>query len=275
MRVAFVAHSLLLAALLVGAGCTQNPYMAASQNQTLQQQQVALQQRAQELQSRATTLDADNQELQSMLAQSRQHGKLLEDQVVALRDQLSTASSQLAQAREDKQVTDKQVESLSASTKRRGGAIITANSSLRRELPSINLPGVETRQDGDVVRIELPAAQLFQPGSAQLSSQAGTFVNTVAAEITRVYPDQLIGVEGHTDPDTVRSQGFADNQQLSAARALAVYQLLTTQGRLPPSQLFTVGHAANHPVVSNATPSGRERNNRVELVIYPERARKQ
>ena len=275
MRVAYAAHSLWLVALLIAAGCNQNPYMLASQNQTLQQQQLAVQQRAQELQSRATTLDADNQELQTLLAQSRQQGKLLEDQLIAVRDQLSTASAQLAQVREDKQHTEKQVESLSASTRRRGGAIITANSSLRRELPSINLPGVETRQDGDVVRIELPAAQLFQPGSAQLSAQAGTFVNTVAAELIRVYPDQLIGVEGHTDADTVRSPGIADNQQLSAARALAVYQLLTTQGRIPPSQLFTVGHAGNHPVVSNATPSGKERNNRVELVVYPERARKQ
>ena len=112
------------------------------------------------------------------------------------------------------------------------------------------------------------------PGFARWQQAPGN-MPVYGFEIVRVYPDQLIGVEGHTDVDTVRSAGFADNQQLSAARALAVYQLLTTQGRLPQSQLFTVGHAGNHPVVSNATPSGKERNNRVELVIYPERARKQ
>ena len=33
---------------------------------------------------------------------------------------------------------------------------------------------------------------------------------------------------------------------------------------------FVVGHGSNHPVVSNATPAGKERNRRVELVVYPE-----
>ena len=44
-----------------------------------------------------------------------------------------------------------------ASMRRRSGAKITANNSLQRTLPAINLPGIEVRNDGDVVRIELPA----------------------------------------------------------------------------------------------------------------------
>jgi outer membrane protein OmpA-like peptidoglycan-associated protein len=34
--------------------------------------------------------------------------------------------------------------------------------------------------------------------------------------------------------------------------------------------MFVAGHGGNHPVVSNATAAGRERNRRIELVIYPE-----
>jgi outer membrane protein OmpA-like peptidoglycan-associated protein len=52
---------------------------------------------------------------------------------------------------------------------------------------------------------------------------------------------------------------------------MAVYDVLVSQGRASPKQLFVVGHGANHPVVSNATAEGRRRNRRVELVIYPER----
>jgi outer membrane protein OmpA-like peptidoglycan-associated protein len=35
--------------------------------------------------------------------------------------------------------------------------------------------------------------------------------------------------------------------------------------------LFVVGHGANHPAVSNGTSAGKERNRRVELVVYPDR----
>jgi outer membrane protein OmpA-like peptidoglycan-associated protein len=44
------------------------------------------------------------------------------------------------------------------------------------------------------------------------------------------------------------------------------------QSQINPAQLFLAGHGPNHPVVSNATPAGKDRNRRVELVIYPERA---
>ena len=52
---------------------------------------------------------------------------------------------------------------------------------------------------------------------------------------------------------------------------MAVYEELTSRMRMRPDQLFVVGHGSNHPVVSNATAEGKQRNRRVELVIYPER----
>jgi chemotaxis protein MotB len=270
MRVAAAARSLSLG-LLALAGCTQNPYLLQSKNQNLQQQQVALEQRNQELQTRASTLDHDNQELETLLAQARQQNRLLDDQLAAVRGQLSGTTGQLAQLRDQKQMSDKQVESMMASTRRRTGATITANSSLDRALPTLNVPGVDIHADGDVVRVELPAAQLFQPGGVAMQSSAGSLLDSVAAELARSYPDQIIGVEGHTEGDAVGGAGWATNQQLSVSRALAVYQYLGTRGPLKPQALFTVGHGGNHPVVSNATPGGRARNNRIELVIYPDK----
>ncbi len=133
------------------------------------------------------------------------------------------------------------------------------------------MPGVEARNDGDVVRVELPAAKLFQPNSTVLQPSAGTLLDAVAVELARSFPDQTIGVEGHTDSDFVRIQGVGDQQQLSVARATAVYQYLVARGLIPARQMFIVGHGSNHPVVSNATAAGKARNSRVELVIYPEK----
>jgi flagellar motor protein MotB len=52
---------------------------------------------------------------------------------------------------------------------------------------------------------------------------------------------------------------------------MTVYDVLVNRTRLQGNQLFVAGHGSNHPIVSNATPEGKQRNRRVELVIYPER----
>jgi flagellar motor protein MotB len=272
MRVIACAISLSIGLPLIAAGCANNPYALQSQNQTLQQQHATLAQRNQELQTRASTLDRDNQELETLLAQTRQQGKVLEDHVAALREQLATVTTQLAQVRDEKQLTEKQTEALMASTRRRLGAQITANNSLQRNLPPLNLSGIDVRADGDVVRVELPVARLFQNGTTSLQPVAGPLLDTVAAELSRAYPDQRIGVEGHTDGDVVRGPQGIDQQQLSVARATSVYQYLVARGPLTAQRLFIVGHGSNFPVVSNATAAGKARNSRVELVVYPDRA---
>jgi len=269
MRMAWLG--LCTCAILGAAGC-KNPYAQQAQALPIDPQQLAAAQRAQELQSRMATLDQDNQELGTLLAQSRQQSKLMEDQVSALREQLSGATAQMARMKDDYEQSEQRSASLASTVKRKTGATITANSSLRETLPTINVPGVEVRQDGDVVRIELPGNQLFESGNARLLPQAIGLIDAVAAEVTRVYPQQIIGVEGHTDSDPIARGPWSTNHQLAVGRAMAVYDQLVARTRLQPAQLFVVGHGANHPVVSNGTSVGKERNRRVELVIYPEKA---
>ena len=272
MRAVTAGCALAALIVLAGAGCAGNPYALQSQLTTAQQQQTALAQRNQELQSRASTLDQDNQDLQTQLAQVQRQAHLYQDQSNVLREQLSSTNSQLAQTRQDKQLSEKNAQAMLASTKRRAGASISPNSSLSQNLPALNLPGVEVRQDGDVVRVELSADRLFDPGSARLRQDAGPLLDAAAAEIQRAYPQQIIGVEGHADNDPPPQPQWLSPHQFTMARAMAVFDYLTTRTQMKPNQLFLVGHGGNHPVVSNATEQGKMRNRRVELVVYPDRA---
>lgn len=268
-RAAAIVASL---ALLAGSGCAQNAYTLQGQVQTLEQERTSLAQRNQELQARALSLDKDNQELETLLAQSRQQSRVLEDQVAALREQLSGTTAQLARLKTEREEASRRVETLEASAKRRVGATITANNSLEAQLPSLRVPGADIRADGDVIRVELPGGQLFDSGGARLMPQAGSVLDTLIRELERAYPQQMIGIEGHTDSDPIAGNRWQSNHQLSVARALAVYDYVAARSRLSPEQLFVVGHGANHPVASNGTPAGKERNRRVEVVVYPERA---
>ena len=211
----------------------QNPYALQSQMTTLQQQQVALAQRNQELQSRATTLDQDNQELQTQLAQTQRQSRLLQDQASALREQLGSTTAQLAQSQQDKQLVERNAQAIVASTKRRAGVTIAPNSSLAQNLPALNLPGVSVRQDGDVVRIEISGDQLFEPGGAQLRPDSATLLDAVAAEIERTYPDQIIGVEGHSDNEPPPRRGLrrTNSRWAGQCRCSTIFRLARGSSR--------------------------------------------
>jgi len=242
---------------------------AGNPQHVAQLQQVA--QQSQEYQTRAQSLDKDNQELESLLAQSRQQIQLLTDEVTATRDQLRTTTEQLLAQRDNNQQLESKTTALMASAQQRAGAEIRSNNSLMKNLTLDQVPGVSARQDGDVVRVEVEGDQVFMPGSPYLKNGADQLVQSVAAELRRNFPDQIIGIEGHTDNNSTHSQQFPSNHHLSAAQALAVYNSLMQRGTIAAQQLFVIGHGANHPVVSNATDAGKAKNRRIEFVVYPER----
>ena len=262
-----------LPALALAAGCAENSMVVKGQVERLQQQQLALTRQNQELQARAGSLDRDNQELEALLAQSRQRSQVVEDQLTLVRDQLSGITAQLAQVREQKEATEQKAQALTASMRRQHGVSINPNNSFLQTLPATHLPDVHVRRDGDVIRIELAADKLFEPNTAQLHAAGARLLADAAAEVLRTYPDQKIGLEGHTDSEPIQAGMWRNNQHLSVAWALSAYEMLLAQTRLQAGQLFVVAHGGNHPVVSNATPEGRQRNQRVELVIYPDRWR--
>jgi flagellar motor protein MotB len=252
-------------------GCADNAMVLKGRLNQSEQQQTAISRQNQQLQDRANALDRDNQEMGTLLAQSRQQAKVSEDQLAALREQLRSVTGQLAQVRSDKDNTDKRVQALTASMQRQGGVSITPNNSFLQTLPAINIAGVFVRRDGDVIRIELPGNSLFESGSSRLRPGAVNLISDAAAELVRTYPDQIVGVEGHTDNDPVGGNQWRNNHELSVARAMTVYDVLVSRTRLQGNQLFVVGHGSNHPIVSNATMEGKQRNRRVELVVYPDR----
>jgi len=60
---------------------------------------------------------------------------------------------------------------------------------------------------------------------------------------------------------------FRSNWDLSAARAIAVLDLLTTRFNVPVERLAVAGYAETIPIAANDTDEGRARNRRVDIVI--------
>jgi chemotaxis protein MotB len=207
--------------------------------------------------------DVDGRQVQAMLATTRDENQLLKDEIAALREQLASTSGQLAIARGPA--------GAAIQSGRPAAAFTSGPAAMQATMAELAIPGVETRFDGAVVRIEVPAERLFEQGSASLMPGGNALLTQVAAEIERVFPRHFVGIEGHVDTEPLALAAWGSPHQLTAARAATVFDFFTSRTSLRQGQLFLVAHGANHPVVSNATAAGRQRNRRVELVIYPER----
>lgn len=130
--------------------------------------------------------------------------------------------------------------------------------------PASDLP--DGQQCVDALNTAMQQAEIgFEPNRAALAGEVGP---SIAALAERLEPcsDFRIEVGGHTN-----SQGSAQfNRKLSADRARAVITALAEAGA-DTRHLTAVGHGADRPVASNATPEGREANRRIEFrLLSPE-----
>ncbi|MEZ6119710.1 MAG: OmpA family protein [Pirellulaceae bacterium] len=223
-----------------------------------------------ELDERAKGLDSDNRDLLSRMAKTQQEYQRITRENELLKQQLRETVGQLTAQQQANQMQTREVQALQASMRKRGGAGIRANNSLRRSLTAVTVRGLDIRQDGELVKIVLPTDRLFSPGTAQLIPGAEGILDQVADVLLANYPKQIIGVESHADSSPVASTLWRSHHQMTAAQSMAIFEQLSVRHRLLPDQLFVLGHGQNYPIASNATPAGQTQNRRVEIVVYPE-----
>lgn len=109
-------------------------------------------------------------------------------------------------------------------------------------------------------------AAFFPSGTDEIPSNTYDTIAKVGQVIERLpNPTRL---EGHTDSVPIRGGiRFRSNWELSAARAIAMMELLTAYSNVPREKLSVAGYADNAPVAPNDSEDGRRRNRRVDIVI--------
>lgn len=128
-----------------------------------------------------------------------------------------------------------------------------------------------TEKEGKL-HVELVDKVLFDSGSAELSAR-GQEVLTRVGSVLKGVEGRAIQVSGHTDdaPPTEKLRAvFPTNWELSVARAVNVVRFLAEKGGVPQRRMVATGHGEWHPQASNATPAGRARNRRIELLLTPD-----
>lgn len=125
---------------------------------------------------------------------------------------------------------------------------------------------VSLSYNAQYVELSLNGGILFDSGKAELSEDAKPLMNKVGSILTK-YRKRVIEIEGHTD--NVPAGGtYKDNNYLSAARAISVYEYLLNNNNLIEKNMKHSGYGDSRPKASNKTASGRAKNRRVEIKIY-------
>jgi type VI secretion system protein ImpK len=122
------------------------------------------------------------------------------------------------------------------------------------------------REEAQRVLIRIVAADLFAPGSDEIAASSRPLLDRIGQAL-RARPGHVL-VTGHTDSDPVRrSLRFANNQELSEARAASVAALLA-EAVGDPARLTSTGKGERQPIADNRTEEGRARNRRVEIELF-------
>jgi chemotaxis protein MotB len=113
--------------------------------------------------------------------------------------------------------------------------------------------------------VSLQQAAFFPSGEDAIDPRMLPAIQKVADAIRGL--GNPVRLEGHTDAVPIHNSRFRSNWELSAARSIAMLELLATRCNIPRERMSIAGYAETAPVSDNETDIGRARNRRVDIVI--------
>ncbi|MEX1024269.1 MAG: OmpA family protein [Planctomycetota bacterium] len=128
--------------------------------------------------------------------------------------------------------------------------------------------GVDVRSTsgGDLV-VSISNEVTFSSGKATLTQNGKNTLRSVARELVADHGGREYWIEGHTDTDPIRKSSWANNRELSYARASAVHAFLVEECGVPDDQCRVVAAGQYDPVADNNSATGKSANRRVQIVV--------
>jgi chemotaxis protein MotB len=154
---------------------------------------------------------------------------------------------------------------LSEAREEAGKAVATEG--IQREVRNVQPASRETR----ITLSELMRQLRYESGEATIRPEGHKVLDELSEYLKTAPAEQLIRVEGHADNMEIGpalKSRYPTNWDLSKARASGVLRYLIEKGGIDSARISSVGYGDTKPLVSNATEAGRQRNRRVDIVLY-------
>jgi outer membrane protein OmpA-like peptidoglycan-associated protein len=167
---------------------------------------------------------------------------------------------------------EERLEETAAQVERDGAdqALAAQQARLEQAAELARLAGERAREAEQAARGQLPLAPAytvegvsFASGGDRLSPEAVAILDQLAARLALEDQATVLEIQGHTDD----RGGTEQNLRLGRSRAEAVRRYLHTAGAVPLHTMQVISLGASRPLADNASPEGRARNRRVDILV--------
>ncbi len=238
------------------AAAQQQMTMLQQQAQAAQQEAAVAQERAAAAGLSAEAADAARRDADA----ARQKAEALASQASAAQAQAEKTTAEVSAAAAALEAQKQQLETRVGQTEAENARLRAERNDLEGRLSGALSEVAQISQSARGVVVNLPDI-LFDTNKATLRQNAQVALAKLAG-IVSLFPNINLRIEGHTDS----TGGDAINVPLSRDRANSVMAFLQSQG-VSAKRMSAEGYAARIPVADNATPDGRAKNRRVEIIL--------
>ena len=238
------------------------------------QMEAEIQQKSQAVAQSAIDVVKERSDLESQINAAHHANMLLkkeskekETMIEELNQDIETLTQQM-----DQIAREKEIKNLESEQSQANPAIVAIEENLAALLGAeMSKDEVRIQNEKERIVIRLPQRKIFNSAHAYIMSSGFKILDKVASALNKM-PNTRVQISGHTDNQPVGSElrsKYPTNWELSTARAVSVLRYLVDNLHMDASRISAVGYGSQHPIASNKTPKGREKNRRVEFVILP------
>lgn len=246
--------------LALSTSCVSKKKYVAAQNHVdrLQQDSIEFVRSVNQLQT----------DLQRTESQFNAYKTKSENEMASLLSQLEQQGTELNEKDQALQLRAQRLRALEERLNRQQQIVNNLRKTVEDALVNVKAEDLSVEVKNGKVYVSLSDKLLFPSGSATLNKEGKDAIGKLG-EVLKKNPKINIDVVGHTDSVPINTAKYADNWELSTARATTITRLLTEEYKIPGSRLTASGMSKYNPVASNETKEGRAKNRRTEIILTP------
>ncbi len=221
-----------------------------------------------EMKSNIAALNDRINRLKDSITMLEATAKELNNKINVLRDEKENTKRQLKSTNDQIAAQRQRLEQLQALLDQQQEAAEALRRKIAEALKGFSSSELTVKMKNGKVYISMQESLLFPSGSAVVNPKGKDALSKVAG-VLNTSSDININIEGHTDSIPIHTAKFADNWELSTARATSIAHVLIDEYHVTPAKLVASGRSEYDPIAPNSTPEGRGQNRRTEIILEP------
>lgn len=198
--------------------------------------------------------------LNGTLSKAQMQNEMTNSKLQQSNAELSSSNETIAQQQARLAELQQRIESQRAAT-------LALRKTIADALVNFNADQLTVSLKNGKVYVSMSEKLLFPSGSAEVNKEGKDALSSLAKALNQ-NPDINVNVEGHTDSIPIMKR-FEDNWALSEARSTAITRILIKDYFVNPARITASGRSEYLPIADNATPEGRAKNRRTEIILEP------